>query len=72
MRSSAGSLVLLCVCTWEKVATMHVMLVLLLWRYAITVSVDIRRFSSTGIISEVRNPSLSSVRFPFAYQESKV
>ena len=69
IRSSAGSLVLLC--GWE-VTTLQVMLVLLLWGYATTVSVDMRRFSATGIIAVVLNPSLIVVRVPFAYQLNKV
>ena len=69
IRSSAGSLVLLC--GWE-VATLQVMLVLLLWGYATAVSVDMRRFSATGIIAVMRNPSLLLVRVPFAYQLKKV
>ena len=60
---------LLCACT---VATMHVMKVLLLWRYPTAVSVDMRRFSATGIVAGGWNPSLLLIKVPFAYQENKV
>ena len=69
IRSSAGSLVLLC--DWE-VTTLQVMIVLLLWGYATTVSVDMRRFSATNIIAVVRNPSLLLGWVPFTYQLNKV